>query len=247
MFVEFWQKVSTCDVEEVTGSKREKDVLDSLDTANEKDGDESTKNGACSGEKIEKHRLGARVAAVEEDGEVADLLWDFMKDDCDCRCDTKLHTHKETSGNEEAIDKVVHAITNECHDANRMVVILRWKHVAVLPVHDLFNDKRSENTAQDIRHAFLQKIILGKFRNHVDEDIAKQHACRETHQWDDRAAHETLRQNKEENADEGHSAHDENAQKNRDCHREGGEMGANAFITTAYRIVYVSRICNLVA
>jgi len=75
---------------------------------------------------------------MDQDAEVADLLRDFVKQDGDRCRDADRNTDKITRSDDQAVDKIMHGISDQIHDRKRMDVGLGNRHMTVISVNDLF-------------------------------------------------------------------------------------------------------------
>lgn len=211
-------EVGAGDVEEVSCGDGEEHCLDALHTIVQEKEECGTEECRESGEEVREERLRAAVAAVEEHGEVADLLRDFMEDHCDgcreadfcidevCRCDG------------HPVDHVVDAVSHEhqCTDGISMVAV---EIVAVVPVDELLDDEGEDDPEEDEAEGGAEVgRRFARLREDVQKDVSEESSDSEADESEEDSAEERLVKGEEGDSCEGDEADSQNAQED----REGG-------------------------
>jgi hypothetical protein len=181
IFMQLREEISDRDVEEVSRSERQEVGLDPFDTLREKEDEEHTDECGESREEIEEDRAVLPKSAVDEHGEVSDLLWDLVEDDGDCRRDSQMRIDEEARCNEHTIHHVVRTITDENEWPNRMHVLLTIGEVTVMPVNELFDRKREEDADKDEYSRLFKIPILSNFGEQMKKNVSEECTNRKRH------------------------------------------------------------------
>lgn len=86
---------------------------------------------------------------MDQDAEVADFLRDFVKQDGDRGRDTDRNTHEITCSYNQAVNEIVHGISDQIHDRKGMDVRLGNRHMTVISMNNFFGKESKENSSED--------------------------------------------------------------------------------------------------
>ncbi len=84
---------------------------------------------------------------MQQDAEIAHLMWDFMEDDRDGRRNPYRQTCDITRSDDQSIDQIVDHITDHIHDGERMDMRLGDRHMAVISMDDLLRDQTKKDSS----------------------------------------------------------------------------------------------------
>jgi len=173
-------------------------------------------------EKVPSQRSGAAVPAVEEHGEIADLLRNFMQDDGDGRREAEFGRDEVRRRNRHSVRHVVDAVPHE-HEGADGTSMAAVEIVTVMPIDEFFDNERQENAEQD------ETKRGANFRKDVEENVREERARGETDEREQNLSKERLMQREEEDSRERCETDGENTEEyvDRCGEHERGNDGKN--------------------
>jgi len=154
-----WNEIGHRNIQEAGGGQCEKVRQHSWNEIEGDAGGDGTEAAGGCRQHVEQQRSTPRVTRVKQDGEVSDLLRDFVRRYRKCRADAKGHGRQDRCGHNGSIDEIVEGITNEYWE-HGAVVHLAVMCMAVTPEHKLFEEEEKEDANQQrSQHSRCRQLL----------------------------------------------------------------------------------------
>lgn len=86
---------------------------------------------------------------MDQDAEVADFLRDLMEKDGDSGRDADRDAGEITRSDDQAVDEIMHRISDEIHDSEGMDMFFGDRHMTVIPTDHFFGKEPEEDSCED--------------------------------------------------------------------------------------------------
>ena len=177
-------------------------------------GDERADQARRARDEVQKQRAAAAVAGRQQDGDVADLLRNFVRGDGDGGVDAERHRREHGRTDDRAVDEVVKGVADE-DQRHRRAVHTAFVGVAVAQQHELLEHEKRQDAGQQRAEHGRRPQRVERFGQQRQQRDAEQRADGVADQPRHDAGADALREEQQRAGDQETAAAAEEAESQR--------------------------------